>query len=243
MPESLSAGNGNYVFPANYPPHHPQSGNPHPNAGEPDIDAMARAFVRPWLTMITKGSIKRVPDGMARPAVSIELSSSEDEGEPSESAFAVNRSKIDANFICLACGGRGHAAQVDGQTCLTKLLGISVPQSELAKTQYPNGLSYPGRRGAPSAAQSRERVVRRFKKYAKRMAKLSETDEEVSAVIKRFNGRRTQRSAKQAEAKKERPHLLSSSSSEVSDGEEKGEKVSETGDKVMAVTFDNIIVQ
>ena len=110
-------------------------------------------------------------------------------------------------------------------------------------TQYPNGLSYPGRRGAPSASQSRERVVRRFKKYAKRMAKLSETDEEVSAVIKRFNGRRTQRNAKQAEAKKERPHLLSSSSSEVSGGEEEINKVSETGDKIMAVTFDNIIVQ
>ena len=76
------------------------------------------------------------------------------------------------------------------------------------------------------------------------MAKLSETDEEVSAVIKRFNGRRTQRNAKQAETRKERPHLLSSSSSEVSDGEEKEvNKVSETGDKVMAVTFDNIIVQ
>ena len=243
MPESLSAGNGNYVFPVNYPPHHPKAGNAHPNAGEPDIDAMARAFVRPWLTMITKGSIKRAPEGMAREAFSIELSSSEDESGPSENAFAVNRSKIDANFICLACGGRGHAAQVDGQTCLTKLLGISVPQSELAKTQYPNGLAYPGRRGGPSDSQSRERVVRRFKRYAKRMAKLSETDEEVSAVIKRFNNKRTQRSAKQAEAKQERPHLLSSSSSEASDGEEEVNKVSETGNQVMAVTFDDIIVQ
>ena len=75
------------------------------------------------------------------------------------------------------------------------------------------------------------------------MAKLSETDEEVSAVIKRFNNKRTQRSAKQAEAKQERPHLLSSSSSEASDGEEEVNKVSETGNQVMAVTFDDIIVQ
>ena len=58
-------------------------------------------------------------------------------------ANAVSRSNINAMFICLVCGGRGHAASVDGVECLTKQLGISIPRQELAATKYPNGLKYP----------------------------------------------------------------------------------------------------
>ena len=56
---------------------------------------------------------------------------------------AVSRGAINASFICLICGGRGHAGSVDGMDCLTKQLGISIPRQELAATKYPNGLKYP----------------------------------------------------------------------------------------------------
>ena len=39
---------GSYVFPAIYPAHHPQAGAVHPDAGEPDIDEMARIFYTEW---------------------------------------------------------------------------------------------------------------------------------------------------------------------------------------------------
>ena len=39
-----------------------------------------------------------------------------------------------------ACGGLGHAAQVDGFTCLTKLLDIKIPSERLANITYPDGI-------------------------------------------------------------------------------------------------------
>ena len=41
IPEQMVPGAGTYVFPVNYPAHHPENGNPHPEAGQPDIHAMA----------------------------------------------------------------------------------------------------------------------------------------------------------------------------------------------------------
>ena len=43
-------------------------------------------------------------------------------------------------FVCAACGGLGHAAQVDGFTCLTKLLDIKIPSERLANITYPDGI-------------------------------------------------------------------------------------------------------
>ena len=44
VPERARGNIGSYVHPAIYPAHHPDAGNPHPNAGEPDIHATALAF-------------------------------------------------------------------------------------------------------------------------------------------------------------------------------------------------------
>jgi hypothetical protein len=46
-------------------------------------------------------------------------------------------------MICIYCGGRGHAGNVDGMECLTKQLNITIPRDELAATRYPNGLKFP----------------------------------------------------------------------------------------------------
>ena len=45
---TANAGNGNFVHPVNYPAHYPAAlaGNPHPNAGEPNMDAMAATCVQ-----------------------------------------------------------------------------------------------------------------------------------------------------------------------------------------------------
>ena len=109
-------------------------------------------------------------------------------------ANAVARSNITAAFICLVCGGRGHAASVDGVECLTKQLGISIPRQELAATKYPNGLKFPSipsngskqrespryttRRDGdsrPSSSRdgSRRNASRDEKKYVKRNARES----------------------------------------------------------------------
>ena len=63
---------------------------------------------------------------------------------PSSShAQAVARSSVNDRMICIICGGRGHAGNVEGMDCLTKQLGISIPRDELAATKYPNGLKFP----------------------------------------------------------------------------------------------------
>ena len=50
-----------------------------------------------------------------------------------------NRQMSD-KLVCAACGGLGHAAQVDGFTCLTKLLDIKIPSERLANIRYPGGI-------------------------------------------------------------------------------------------------------
>ena len=65
VPERARGAVGSYTHPANYPAHHPQNGNAHPLAGQPDIMATARAFYSEWARMIDKGHIKAVPKGMA----------------------------------------------------------------------------------------------------------------------------------------------------------------------------------
>ena len=145
-PERLSAangGNGNYVFPAVYPAHFPAAlaGNPHPNAGEPDIEAMANAFYIPWFDMINKGKIKAPPNGL----VYISRTDHDDDSDEDDSvARRLTKSDVTKKSVCTACGGRGHFAQVDGIVCATKQLGIKIPPEELSQTQYPNGIKFPG---------------------------------------------------------------------------------------------------
>ena len=264
VPERLQAGNGTYVFPANYPAYHPQAGNAHAQAGEPDIDAMARAFVNPWITMLKQGKVKRVPHGMARPAVTIDFSSSEDEESPTSSALAVKRSLIDATFVCLACGGRGHASNVDGEECLTRKLGIKIPENELAQTRYPNGIVFPGRRGNTSTNDSRSRDrsrmvdkhISRYNQYTKFLNQIGDVDDETAmALLQKFRkNMRRERSGRpgssttpfsrgKAKAIKSPPPSSSSSGKEEESGD--GEEAPKTSHQEVktAVVFDNIQVQ
>ena len=235
VPERLSTangGNGNYVFPANYPAHHPQNGNPHAHAGQPDIDSMAREFIRPWLTMLAQGKIKRAPTGMAKHA---DVESSDDDSEESPHAMAVSRDLINSSFICLYCGGRGHAVQVDGDVCLSKKLGVKIPTMELAQTRYPNGLRYPAQRNDRSD-ESRRKVINKFRKYQSKMAEIASSDEEAHAVLRRF---------KKKESRKSRAKLVKESSSSSSNSEqETDQKATETPQTAkFAVAFENIHIQ
>ena len=80
---TANAGNGNFVHPVNYPAHYPAAlaGNPHPNAGEPDMDAMAANFNITWVDYIVRGLIQVAPKGSAY-QVSEQRGGSQADNEP-----------------------------------------------------------------------------------------------------------------------------------------------------------------
>ena len=154
--ERMTPNPGSYVEKANYPTHHPKAGTANPKSGEPDMHALVTALDPIWRRKVR--TIKSAPRGMVYQTQQTnddcyecdEASSDDanhDDDDQAEThngtANAVARSNITAAFICLVCGGRGHAASVDGVECLTKQLGISIPRQELAATKYPNGLKFP----------------------------------------------------------------------------------------------------
>lgn len=135
--ERARPGNGSYVHPANYPAHHPQAGDAHPLAGQPDIVATATAFYGEWARMCNEGLIKTIPKGFARRVYSDGDSGSDDE----HANMARDRST--PKTVCLVCGGLGHASKVDGVgTCLTAKLGVHVPREHLSQIKYPELLGY-----------------------------------------------------------------------------------------------------
>lgn len=91
-------------------------------------------------TKPSKSSRTHVPRAHKHRVQQTEHSSSD---ESDAQAHLVKRSSVNARYICVVCGGRGHASNVDGMECLTKQLGITIPRSELAATKYPNGLKFP----------------------------------------------------------------------------------------------------
>ena len=136
--ERARPGNGSYLHPANYPAHHPQAGNAHPLAGQPDIVATATAFYGEWARMCNEGLIKSIPKGFARRIDSDVDSASDDEHAN------LARSRATTNTVCLVCGGLGHASKVDGVgTCLTAKLGNRVPREHLNQIKYPEGYNPP----------------------------------------------------------------------------------------------------
>ena len=169
VPERARGAIGSYTHPVNYPAHHPQTGNPHPHAGQPDIIATARGFYSEWARMVQTGMIKTVPKGMAyqadrsspshphrrsspfRPrrtpprdhgyrSTYSDASSSDDDGEHANMA----RERITSRTVCGICGGIGHAGSVDGVgTCLTARLGNRIPHGDLARMTYPDGYNPP----------------------------------------------------------------------------------------------------
>ena len=158
---TANAGVGNFVHPVNYPAHYPAAlaGQPHPNAGEPDMDAMATNFNITWVDYIVRGLIQVAPKGSAY-QVSEQRGGSQADNEPEEDSAPetasqvmmvdgtkmvcqVSASSITPDTVCVTCGGRGHMSRVDDQTCLTTVLGIKVPREELEKTTYPAGITFP----------------------------------------------------------------------------------------------------
>lgn len=138
VPERARGAVGNYTHPANYPAHHPNAGNAHPLAGQPDIHAIAQAFYSEWARMIRTGAIKSVPRGMAN-----RIEEETSDGETTESANMV-RDRITPHTVCAVCGGAGHAGNVEGLgMCLTARLNHRVPNSDLAQFRYPQGYTPP----------------------------------------------------------------------------------------------------
>ena len=194
LPESFDAvvsnerrieGDGTYVFPAHYPPHHPRAGDVHIQANSPDLDLIARAFSLEWGLYFKRGQVKPVPRGSvysvttartefamlisahqdefmetatrfisgcdssssASPASTSGVSSGDTSGDqaafqqhtPHATALAIQRSQINSSTRCHTCGGLGHVSSIDGKSCLTRELGISIPKPTLLQIKYPTG--------------------------------------------------------------------------------------------------------
>ena len=156
-PERMTPAPGRYVFPVHYPANHPKAGTPHPKANQPDLFSMTMAFNPEWVHRINNRMIRSVPRGSVyhtkhEPVEDEayeceEIDESEDEYEE---LYAVSRKQITSRSVCGVCGGRGHYGSVEGMECLTKQLKISIPRQELAKTRYPDGITYPFSTDRPS---------------------------------------------------------------------------------------------
>ena len=138
-----------FKIPTQYPAYHPKSGTQDPDRGKADVYAMAFHFYPEWSRRCAKGLIKQVPRGSVYQA-EVDHDASDDTtcheiayDDDAEDAYAIARSKINAAWVCIVCGGFGHASNVDGTDCLTKQLGITIPRSQLAATRYPSGIRSP----------------------------------------------------------------------------------------------------
>jgi hypothetical protein len=58
---------------------------------------------------------------------------------PHATALAIQRSQINSSTRCHTCGGLGHVSSIDGNSCLTRELGISIPKPTLLQIKYPTG--------------------------------------------------------------------------------------------------------
>jgi hypothetical protein len=192
VPESMAAGNGNYVFPAVFPAHHPNAGNADPAAGEADIHAMALAFLPTWNDMIQRGLIQPVPRGMtAHSAEASGVCSDCSDSDDDESAKQIRRMTAAqlARIICMCCGGIGHFARSGKNKCLTLLNGVNVPKEDLLKVKYPNGLEPPqmsnDRKTSQRETPQRDEAKQVKKEYKRRPASKAKvvTEEPVQDAV------------------------------------------------------------
>jgi hypothetical protein len=165
-PERLRPDPGSYVIPAQYPAHHPKSGQPHPDAGRPDLYALYKAFYPEWHHKIKTGQIRSVPRGSVYKIDHANADDDDDDNRDRDDAddsdddvlyTSSMRKQITSRSVCSVCGGRGHYGSVDGMDCLTKQLGIVLPRSELAQTRYPSGITYPFTSPPNSSSASRSK--------------------------------------------------------------------------------------
>ena len=146
---------GSYVHPANYPAHHPLAPAAHPNAGEPDIYAMARAFYGEWSRMVRSGEIKPIPKGFAGGRDAFRANDEPNSDEEEHACLA--RDRTSERTVCWTCGGLGHGSEVDGVgTCLTKKLGHRISKETLARMKYPEGYSNPALNRKPNSNSNRK---------------------------------------------------------------------------------------
>ena len=158
--ERKIANPGSFLFPTNYPSHHPKKGTAHAKAGEADIDLIARNFYTEWARMVNQGLIKRIPHGMHGHRVASDDPEDEDESIELESAN-MTREAVNEKTVCGICGGLGHAGKVDGSgVCLTYKLGHRIPHEHLSRMQYPDGYNPPRFMHARDNASQSPRMTR-----------------------------------------------------------------------------------
>ena len=160
----------------------PFAANAHPNAGQPDIDALARAYLVDFFEKAahTHGA---TPDGIVNMVLNVEV------GEI-DVANAIVSTKITPDFKCYWCGGYGHAQSIllpGGKIaeCPSKMLG------------FPSISASPGSGGPskPSArsAETDESITELTNAITDMSAQLCDVQDQVSAIQKPFRPRRVPR--------------------------------------------------
>lgn len=144
MPDRMAGGQGLYLWPPHYPPHHPKAGQVCPAHNSFSIDKAAESLYEEWSRRVNLRLIRNPPSGSARQVKSSE--NSEDENASATPSAADIRAVIDASVraafrtyasdsnssddedetvkalqrkigpddICGICGGRGHFGTIPG---------------------------------------------------------------------------------------------------------------------------------
>ena len=172
------------------------------------MDAIAIAFYPEWTRKIHSGAIRRVPKGSVYQVCddiddANHPDSDDGDHEGTEGAFAVSRGRVDARWVCLICGGLGHASNVDGMQCLTAQLNIRIPKSQLAKIKYPNDVRVPRWTNDRTASGSSDRRDRRNDRRNESARVTERDDEDANYTSSRRPHERTRKHKK--EHKKRRP--------------------------------------
>jgi len=134
-----------YVFPAVYPAGHPQDGNVHANAGEPDPLSLVKALSAHLRIMIDKGLVRVKADKVneveedndadimaigkfkgSKPPYKRTPMGKDKSGKPVE---------LTETSRCFRCGGLGHFAVTNGQKCLT---AMRISRDILDNITYPH---------------------------------------------------------------------------------------------------------
>jgi hypothetical protein len=150
MPEFMEAikvhhkNDNTTVHPANYPGYFPAKlrGTPHPQAGEPDIIAIAKIIYPEWVSKLSLLP-NRTPKGFTR------LTLQDDKISAANSSVEQIRlavEDVNKDTVCSACHGIGHAAlqkTKDGKKiyCASVTLGYGLRQQNKQSMKPSNALS------------------------------------------------------------------------------------------------------